>query len=655
MPRRQARGDRVSEAEHKPASIGALSRETAERQFRMLIESVTDYAIVLLDPEGRVVTWNAGAQRTQGYAADEIIGQHFSRFYPASAIERGWPAHELKVARSEGRFEDEGWRVRKDGVPFWANVIITALKDESGTLVGFGKIIRDMTERRREQETLRQSEERFRLLVEGVKDYAIFMLDPEGRITSWNAGAERTKGYTAGEIIGRHFSTFYPPDARAVDWPAHELRVARAEGRYEEEGWRVRKDGTRFWASVVLTPVYDHTGELRGYAKVTRDLTQRRHVEELQEASRQMGEFIAMLAHELRNPLAPIRNALQVMGLRRLGDPQLEWCRDVLERQVLHLGHLVDDLLDVNRITSGKILLKPEAVDLASVIERAVESSTPLLQQRRHRLEIDLPGTPLVVRADPTRLSQVFLNLLNNAAKYTPEGGVVRIGASAEGEHAVVRVRDNGVGIASDLLPKIFDLFVQGSRTLDRSEGGLGIGLTLVREIVRLHGGRVAVSSPGPMLGSEFAVSLALLRTGAAEPQKNGENRKEHAAPFSRRVLVVDDNRDSADSMAMLLRATGHEVETAHDGPGALERAPHYLPEYVLLDIGLPGMNGYTVAERLRALPGLRNVKVIAMTGYGQEEDRKRSREAGFDHHLVKPVDFDTLCSILGPDEAPAA
>jgi PAS domain S-box-containing protein len=655
MPRRQACGDRVSDTGAKRSRTSALSRETAEQQYRILVESVSDYAIILLDPEGCIVTWNAGAERTQGYAADEIIGEHFSRFYPQSAIERGWPQHELTVARSEGRFEDEGWRVRKDGAPFWANVIITALRDPSGTLVGFGKIIRDMTERRREQDSLRQSEERFRLLVEGVQDYAIFMLDPGGHITSWNPGAERTKGYTANEIIGRHFSTFYPADARAVDWPSHELRVARAEGRYEEEGWRVRKDGTRFWASVVLTPVYDRTGELRGYAKVTRDLTQRRHVEELQEASRQMGEFIAMLAHELRNPLAPIGNALQVMGLRRLGDPQLEWCRDVLERQVAHMGRLVDDLLDVNRITSGKILLKPEAVDVASVIERAIESSTPLLQQRRHRLEIDLPKTPLIVRADATRLSQVFLNLLNNAAKYTPEGGVVRIEAAAEGEHAVVHVRDNGVGIASELLPKIFDLFVQGSRSLDRSEGGLGIGLTLVREIVRLHGGTVAVSSAGPMQGSEFVVSLALLKTPPAEPRSRVKDAQENAAAFGRRILVVDDNRDSVDSMAMLLRAIGHEVETAHDGAGALERAPQYLPEYVLLDIGLPGMSGYTVAQRLRALPALREVKLIAMTGYGQEDDRRRSREAGFDHHLVKPVDFGTLCAILSADARPSA
>jgi PAS domain S-box-containing protein len=643
----------MSDAERDGKRPGALSRHTAERQFRMLVESVTDYAIFLLDPEGRVVTWNAGAQRTQGYAAEEIIGHHFSRFYPTPAIERGWPDHELTVARNEGRFEDEGWRVRKDGAEFWANVIITALRDESGALVGFGKIVRDMTERRREQETLRQSEERFRLLVGSVKDYAIFMLDTDGHITSWNAGAERSKGYTANEIIGQHFSVFYPPDARAVDWPSHELRVARAEGRYEEEGWRVRKDGARFWASVVITPVYDRTGELRGYAKVTRDLTQRRHVEELQEASRQMSEFIAMLAHELRNPLAPIRNALQVMGLRRLGDPQLEWCRGVLDRQVSHLGRLVDDLLDVNRITSGKILLKLESVDLTSVLERAIESSTPLLQQRRHRLEIDLP-TPLIVCADATRLSQVFLNLLNNAAKYTPEGGVVRIEAAAEGTHAVVRVRDNGVGISADLLPKIFDLFVQGSRTLDRSEGGLGIGLTLVREIVGLHGGAVSVASPGQGQGSEFIVRLAL-DARAAEPERSPEPLKRHAAAFGRRILVVDDNLDSAETMAMLLRATGHEVETAHDGASALERAPHYCPEYVLLDIGLPGMSGYTVAERLRALPVLHGVKLIAMTGYGQEEDRRRSREAGFDHHLVKPVDFGALSAILGPDEAPAA
>jgi PAS domain S-box-containing protein len=502
-------------------------------------------------------------------------------------------------------------------------------------------------EQSRAWQSLRESEQRFRLLVESVRDYAIFMLDVNGNISSWNAGAQRIKGYRASEIIGRHFSIFYPPEARATDWPAHELRVARSEGRYEEEGWRIRSDGTRFWASVVITPVYDASGELRGYAKITRDLTERQRMEEVQDASRRMSEFLAMLAHELRNPLAPIRNAMQVMGLKQLADPQLEWCRDVVARQVTHLGHLVDDLLDVNRITTGRILLKRQRIEVAAVLERAVESSAPLLEERGHTLETTLPSTPLVVNADPTRLSQVFLNLLNNAAKYTPESGLVSVEAYAENGDAVVCVRDSGVGIAPDLLPKIFELFVQGNRSLDRSEGGLGIGLTLVREIVRLHGGKVSATSDGPGRGSRFEVRLPL-----CEPEARNEAaaaaQPARTAPAGRRVLVVDDNRDAADSLAMLLRAIGNDVQTAHDGGEALRIAESWPPEYALLDIGLPGMSGYTLAERLRALPGLADTTLVAITGYGQEEDRKRSKAAGFDHHFVKPVDFDALSAILG-------
>jgi PAS domain S-box-containing protein len=624
-----------------PAQSGDLSRSLG-----LLIETVKDYAIFILDPAGNVMSWNRGAQLIKGYTPDEIVGRHFSRFYPLAAIERGWPDHELSVARSEGRFEDEGWRVRRDGSTFWAHVIITALRDDAGTLIGFGKITHDLTERRREQESLRQSEERFRLLVDGVKDYGIFMLDPDGRIISWNAGAERIKGYGAIEIIGRHFSVFYPPELIAAEWPAHELRIARTEGRYEEEAWRVRKDGSRFWASVVISAVYDRSGELRGFAKITRDLTQRQRMQQLQEASRQMSEFVAMLAHELRNPLAPIRNAMQVMSLRGLEDPQLEWCRTVVDRQVALLGHLVDDLLDVNRITTGKIQLKREPVLISLVIERALESSSPLIQERKHRVEVSLPEEPLVVQGDSTRLSQVFLNLLNNAAKYTPENGLIQISGKAEGQHAVIRVRDNGLGIAPELLPKVFDLFVQGSRSLDRAEGGLGIGLALVREIVRLHGGSVSVSSAGVQQGSEFTVKLPLVTR--SPHQMKSEQDTEAAIPARhRRILVVDDNSDSAESMALLLRASGHEVHTAHDGASALEQAGAHKPEIVLLDIGLPGMSGYTVAKRLRAIPELDAVTLIAMTGYGQEEDRKRSRDAGFDHHLVKPIDLAVLTALL--------
>ena len=637
----------------KTASASAV-RSDEESLYRTLVENVRDYAIFMLDPTGHIMTWNLGAQLIKGYAADEIIGQHFSRFYPLAALERRWPEHELTVARSEGRFEDEAWRVRKDGSTFWANVIITALRDKQGNLIGFSKITRDLTERWREQEVLRQSEERFRLLVESVADYAIFMLDVEGRIVSWNTGAGRIKGYGAEEIIGRHFSVFYPPELIAADWPAHELRVARTEGRYQEEGWRLRKDGSRFWANVVLTAIRDRTGELRGYAKITRDLTARQRMEQLEQASRQISEFIAMLAHELRNPLAPIRNAMQVMALRKLNDPQLEWCRGVVDRQVAHLGALVDDLLDVNRITTGKVQLKRETTPVSAVLERALESSAPLLQQRRHHVEIAMPDEPLLVHGDVTRLSQVFLNLINNAAKYTSENGLIRISGRDEGGYAVLQVCDNGVGITPDLLPRIFDLFVQGTRSIDRAEGGLGIGLALVREIVGLHGGSVSAASAGPQRGSEFTVRLPLVRAPDAGPRMNAAQTE--AAARKRRILVVDDNQDSAESMAMLLRMSGHEVHTAQDGTAALEQADAHKPEIVLLDIGLPGMSGYTVAQRLRQLAGLRKVILIAMTGYGQEEDRRRSRDAGFNQHLVKPVDLATLTkAVEGSGPAPAA
>jgi CheY-like chemotaxis protein len=280
------------------------------------------------------------------------------------------------------------------------------------------------------------------------------------------------------------------------------------------------------------------------------------------------------------------------------------------------------------------------------VLERALESSSPLIQERKHHVEVSLPDEPLLLHADLTRLSQVFLNLLNNAAKYTPANGSIQISGKAEGQNIVVRVRDNGIGIAPDLLPKVFDLFVQGSRSLDRAEGGLGIGLTLVREIVRLHGGSVSVSSAGVQQGSEFIVKLPLA-TRPRDRAKNAHDTEAASSALQRRILVVDDNSDSAESMALLLKASGHDVHTAHDGASALEQADAHKPEFVLLDIGLPGMSGYTVAKRLREVPGLSAVKLIAMTGYGQEDDRKRSRDAGFDHHLVKPVDLAVLAALL--------
>jgi len=327
-----------------------LTLRQSEERFRLLVSGVKDYAIFMLDPGGHVATWNAGARQIKGYAANEIIGSHFSRFYPPEAIKRNLPATELQGALMQGRFEDEGWRLRKDGSRFWANVIITAVRNPAGQLIGFSKITRDLSERRRHEEELRQSEERFRLLVDGVTEYAIMMLDAEGFVASWNAGAERIKGYKSPEILGKHFSHFYPAEAITANQPWEDLTRAQNEGQVASEGWRVRKDGTLFWASSVITALRDHDKHLYGFAKVTQDLTQRRQAEALADTARRMHEFIAMLAHELRNPLAPIRNAVALMGRKGLNDPTLEAMRKTIDRQSMQLVRLLDELLEVVRV-----------------------------------------------------------------------------------------------------------------------------------------------------------------------------------------------------------------------------------------------------------------------------------------------------------------
>ena len=627
-------------------------RESEER-FRLLVENVQDYAIFMLDPQGRVVSWNRGARRIKGYEAAEIIGKHFSVFYTPEAIARHWPTTELKEAERIGHFEDEGWRVRKDGGRFWANVVITALRDPAGRLRGFSKITRDLSDRRAQEEKLRRSEERFRLLLEGIEDYAIFMLDPVGRVTSWNTGAQRMTGYTEEEIVGQSMERFYPAEDVAAGRPADDLRHAKLNRRSEDLGWRLRKDGDRYWAETVVTALHDDEGRLRGFAQVTRDMTDRKRMESLEQQGRRLTEFLAMLAHELRNPLAPIRNAITIMGAHSDLPPRVAWSREVIERQTSQLARLVDDLLDVSRITRGKLRMKGEPMDLNVAVHRAIEGSRPLIDGRRQSLEVRLAGRPLPVHGDMTRLTQVIVNLLNNAAKYTPEGGRIELGSTQEGDECVVRVRDNGMGIPAHLLDRVFDLFAQGERTLDRSEGGLGIGLTLSRRIVALHGGSIVARSEGAGRGAEFEVRLPRLEVELESPASppSGE------APIAsarRSILVVDDNDDAASSLAMLLRMTGHEVAVAHDGEAALQRVAADRPDIVLLDIGLPGMSGYEVAARIRAMPQRAGTRLYALTGYGQEEDRRRSAEVGFNGHLVKPVIPSELFALIESSSADA-
>ncbi len=375
---------------------------------------------------------------------------------------------------------------------------------------------------------------------------------------------------------------------------------------------------------------------------------------EVQEADRRKNDFLSMLAHELRNPLAPIRNGVHILRAIRDVDPQVREVRDMMDRQVQHMVRLVDDLLDLSRITRGKIRLQTEPVELADVLARAVETCRPLIDQRRHRLAVAPPPGPLRVDGDAVRLAQVVGNLLNNAAKYTEEGGQIWLSAAREGDEAVVRVRDSGMGIPAEMIGSVFDLFTQVDRSLDRSQGGLGIGLTLVRQLVEMHGGQVEAHSDGPGRGSEFVVRLPALAAEAVSEAPPPAPAGPPARGPGRRVLVVDDNWDAAESLALLLEVAGHQVRTCPDGRSALEAAEQFRPEAVLLDIGLPGMDGYEVARRMRQLPATRGALLVALTGYGQEDDQRRAHEAGFNHHLIKPADLEALAGLLASSAPPA-
>jgi PAS domain S-box-containing protein len=948
-------------------------KEYESERFRLLVEGVRDYAIFMLDPQGHIVTWNIGAERIKGYSTAEIIGQHFSKFYRREDIESGKPQLELDQAASTGKFEEDGWRVRKNGSQFWASVVITALRNDGGELRGFAKVTRDMTERRQAEETARRlldeeasrrgaeskaleaelarREERrqreqlrvtlasigdavivtdatgvitfinpvgeqltgwpsaaaigqpldqvFRIINEHTremvenpvtkvirlgmivglanhtvllgKDGKEFLIDDSGApirnedgsiggvvlvfrdatqtrksaeararlaaivqsaddaiisknldgiVQTWNRAAERLYGYTADEIIGKPLAILVPQD-HPDELPALLERLRRGERIEHFETVRVRKDGTRIDVSLTISPLKNEQGEIVGASKIARDITarkrqeaalrflasasnalseltdslstmqkvarfaipdfadwctvdmldatgalrrvavahadpakvqlatelQNRHppdpndahgiwqilrtgksemvteiseellqervkdpnllrvihdleltsyigvpltvrgktlgvltfitaesrrkyvaadlqlaealgqraataienarlYEELKDADRRKDEFLAMLAHELRNPLTPIRNALYLMKTPNIDPKSVEEARDITERQVQHMVRLVDDLLDVSRIMRGRIELRREVVDLAAVIHQAVETSRPVIDSQGQELVLSLPPDPIQLEADPTRMAQVISNLLHNAAKFSKQAGQIWLSAEREGPEAVLRVRDTGSGISSELLPRIFELFAQGDRTLERSQGGLGIGLTIVRRLVEMHGGRITAHSEGAGRGSEFVVRLPISKV-ADESQQLPATPARDDVGRGRQVLVVDDNVDAAQSTAMLLRAWGHHVRVAYSGQEALQAVEESAPEVVLLDIGLPIVNGYDVARRLRAQPRFANTILAAVTGYGQMDDRRRSHEAGFDYHLTKPVDPATLQEVM--------
>ncbi|MDQ6655503.1 MAG: PAS domain S-box protein, partial [Verrucomicrobiota bacterium] len=576
-----------------------------DERFRLLVENVSDYAIFMLDPEGRVASWNRGAERLKQYKEEEITGQHFSRFYPAEDIAARKPEIELERALADGRVEDEGWRIRKDGSRFWALVVITALYDAAGTFVGFAKVTRDLTERRRAEEHLRASEEQFRLLVERVEEYAIYMLDANGYVATWNSGAEKIKGYDAHEIIGKHFGCFYTPEDIAAGRPRQNLENAAQLGHIRDQGIRVRKDGSAFQADVVITALRNANGQLRGFSKVTRDVSDQVRAREAeaekiaaQKASQAKDEFLATLSHELRTPLTPALAAVSFMA-ENAAELPARFSDDIalIRRNVQLEARLIDDLLDLTRISTGKVELRLQRANAHAIARDALNVAKSDIHRKGLRVQTHWAAQDCYVWADPIRLEQIFWNLINNAVKFTPAGGEISLRTSDDGGRFHFAITDTGVGIAPERQSTLFDAFEQGDSQTARQFGGLGLGLAICKNLVDLHGGTIAISSGGLGCGTTATVSFECFlegpgRAATAEPTAK-------AAKARLRILLVEDHEDTRRILARLLTHFGHEVATAAGVEDALATFRSGEFDLVLSDIGLPDGTGYDVITQV--------------------------------------------------------
>jgi PAS domain S-box-containing protein len=752
-------------------SNGLLERQleelrASEERFRLLVDGTRDHAIFMLDPTGRVISWNLGAERIKQYRAEDILGQHLSHFYPPEDIRDGKPEQAVRAAAATGRYEEEGWRVRKDGSRFWANVVITALCDQAGALRGFSKITRDMTERKQAEENARrlveeasarraaeertaavwEERERLRVTLTSIGD-GVITTDSAGRVTFLNPVAEQLTGWSEqhgayGAPLATVFTIVNEQSREPAEDPVGKvLREGRIVG-LANHTVLIARDGTERPIADSAAPIRHQNGTLAGVVLVFRDASEQQRRDEEARKTREIFQLVhqigkighwewnsltdenkwspeiealyglppggfeggyegwAKLVHSDDLPRAEVdvRRAFQTgeyfTEFRVVWpDGSVHWLetrahvfKDGHEKPVRIVGVNMDitdrkkqeealraseqrwrtlaealpnlvftDLPDGQcdwlssqwgkRITSNKLELRKARLPLAAVIENAVETARPLLDAKGHTLVVDLPPEPVFLEADLTRLAQVFWNLLNNAAKYTDAGGRIELSAERVRREVVVTVRDSGIGIPKQALPGLFMLFSQVTPSLDRSQGGLGIGLALVKGLVEMHGGSVAAHSAGLGEGSQFVVRLPLALDQPPSEKPRPEHRRKPGA--RRRVLVVDDNRDAAASLATMLALVGHEARTAQDGLEALELAEAFRPEVILLDIGLPKLNGYDVCCRIREQSWGKRSFIVAITGWGQEDDRRRSREAGFDQHLVKPVDFTALETLL--------
>ena len=612
------------------------------------IVASSDDAIVGKNLDGRITSWNPAAMRLYGYTAEEVIGQPVTMLIPPELhAQEEIVLKRLRQGERIGTFETV--RLAKDRRRLELAITISPILDDRGKVVGASKFARDISVRKRMEAAQQVRQQRLEIATMAAA-LGVFEWDIVADRAYW----ENDRMY---EIFGRT-----PQDGpftrsefvNEVLHPSHAAEVEKvlteglAAGPMFQYACRIRRkrDGALRWIEFVGRAQADASGAPARLSGVVADITERRQLEmTLREADRRKDEFLAMLAHELRNPLAPLRNAAEVMRRVAVDDSRIARVQPMIERQVGHLARLIDDLLDVSRINQGKISLSLEPVDVEGLLRHALQTSRPIIDSRSHEAELLVPNEPLWVSADPVRLTQVVCNLINNAAKFTDPGGHIQVVAEASDGEVSIRVIDDGPGIDADFLPHVFDLFTQGERAADRSQGGLGIGLSLARNVTALHGGTLTAYSAGPGQGSEFVVRLPLIEPPLA--QVNGASRTSGAV-VSKRVLVVDDNVDAARSLSDLLTIAGHETQAVHDGPSALELAQRFVPQCVVLDIGLPMMDGYEVARRLRATPQTRDAKLIVVSGYGRDEDRQKSFEAGVDHHLVKPVDPDELEALIG-------
>ncbi|MGZ5446171.1 MAG: PAS domain-containing hybrid sensor histidine kinase/response regulator [Thermoanaerobaculia bacterium] len=635
-------------------------------EFALLVDAVQDYAIFFLGPDGEIRSWNRGASRLMGYDEGEVVGRNFSIFYGPEDLAAEKPRYELETALRDGRVEDEGWRRRKDGTRFWANTIITVLRDPTGTLLGFAKITRDVTAQRAAEEELRQGAEIFQLLVSSVRDYAIFMLDPDGNIATWNLGAQRIKGYAPEEIIGRHFSTFYGEEDIRNRKPERELEIARAEGSVEDEGWRLRKDGTRFWANVVITAVYDKQRQLRGFAKVTRDITDRKSAEETQlalaeqrearlraeeerrraedsyrvaqEANRAKDEFLMTLSHELRTPMTAILGWSRMLPTMSPGDPLFAEAIASIARGAQLQARLIDDILDVSRIVSGKLRLAPETVDVARLVMNAVEGVSATAAAKQITVTTSFSSGLGSMVVDPTRLQQVIWNLLSNAVKFTPRGGAVKASALRTDSHVQIAVSDSGEGIDPHFLPHIFEPFRQAESPQTRVHGGLGLGLSIVRYIAEAHGGTIAAESEGRGHGATFTVTLPVRPVRAeAEPALStwGQPFVHHDRLRDVEVVLVDDDNETRKLLSGILRAAGANVLPVESASAALEAIDRHRPDVIVTDIAMPEMDGYALTRTLRARDYGAGLKIVVLSAFPARLDD----QSGFNGWLSKPID----------------